>query len=282
MSNTRLSEFLKRTTLRLETAGIENAKLDAALLIAHALSTTREALLMDPDRLLTEPQTEAAEALLARREKREPLAYIVGTREFWSLPFKTAPGVLIPRPDTETMLLAAQQLFPKDAPLSIVDFGTGSGCILLSLLHHYPNATGTGVDISPQALEIAAENARELALANRASFLLSKWSEGLSGRFDLIVSNPPYIETATIQELEPEVSLYEPLQALDGGTDGLDAYRQIAASVREHLNPEGKVILEVGFNQAEAVREIITENRLQFITYANDLSGIRRCVVAGA
>lgn len=282
MSNPVAAAFLQDAIRRLESAGIDNAKLDAALLVSHALKITREALLMQPERPLTAAETTAIETLLARRIKREPLAYITGRREFWSLPFRTAPGVLIPRPDTETMITAAQQLFEKQAPLSILDLGTGSGCILLSLLHQYPNATGTGVDISPQALDIATENARELALANRASFLLSRWAEELSGQFDLIVSNPPYIETAAIQNLEPEISLYEPLQALDGGMDGLDAYRQIAAQIPAHLTPQGKVILEVGFNQAEAVREIITENRLQFITYANDLAGIRRCVIASA
>lgn len=266
---------------KLQAAGIDSAGLDADLLFCHVLALTREQLLLN-DHPLSETEAANINALIERRAKREPLAYITGQKEFWSLPFHVAPGILIPRPDTETMIESAATLFPKDAALNILDMGTGSGCILLSLLHHFPNAKGLGLDISPQALEIAQKNAVELGLANRASFLLSRWAETLSGTYDLIVSNPPYIEPSTILTLEPEVSIYEPTLALDGGVDGLEAYRQIAQCLTRHIAPGGTIILEVGAEQAEAVATLLVEQKLKIHSFAKDLSGIDRCVIAKA
>lgn len=266
---------------QLHAAGIDSAQLDADLLIGHVLNFTREQLLI-ADHALTLNEQARIDHVISRRAEREPVAYIIGQKEFWSLPFKVASGVLIPRPDTETIIESALKLFTKDTALNILDMGTGSGCILLSLLHEFPQAKGLGLDISSQALEIAGKNAADLGLANRASFLLSRWAETLSGMYDLIVSNPPYIEPSTILTLEPEVSIYEPKLALDGGTDGLEAYRQIAPCIKRHITPGGTIILEVGDKQAEAVATLLVEQQFKIHSFAKDLSGIDRCVIAKA
>ena len=261
-------------------AGCDKPKLDAELLMAHVLGVSRIGLITRADKEITEAQKTAFEALLARRIQREPVAYIVGEKEFWSMRFKVSPATLCPRPDTEIMIESALKLFPRDAALNIADLGTGTGAILLALLSEFPNARGTAVDISPQALEIAKENGRNLGLASRADFLLGSWLETLSGSFDLIVSNPPYIESSLLPELSPEVAVFEPKSALDGGKDGLDAYREIVPQLRERLRPGGWVILEVGVGQVPAIANLMSEQDLQVTSIAKDYQGIDRCVIA--
>lgn len=267
--------MLKQAITALEKAGSESPKLDAELLLAHVLGISRIQLLANhpvPD----EVQKRRFQALLERRLRREPMAYILGHKEFWSLDFKVSSAVLCPRPDTEILVQAALQTRPR----RILDLGTGSGAILLSLLSELPQATGVGVDISPQAIEIAAENAVHLGLASRAEFLLRFWCDGLSGEFDLIVSNPPYIESSVISGLEPEVAVFEPKLALDGGIDGLDAYRMLIPQVMRHLKVGGWVVFEVGMGQAHAVQQLMSEQNLENFSIINDYQGIDRCVIA--
>lgn len=200
---------------------------EARLLLAHLLNTSYEMIYISVDRLLTFEEEKELEALLDRRSSHEPLSKILGHREFWSLPFRVTADTLDPRPDSETIIESVLKFYPdKTLPLNIIDLGTGSGCLLLSLLHEYPNAWGVGVDDQEAAACIAQENAKSLNLNHRSSFLVGNWGDALANRFDVIVSNPPYI--ATTESLPPEVANYDPASALYGGADGLDCYRALA------------------------------------------------------
>ena len=267
--------MLKQAITALEKAGSESPKLDAELLLAHVLGCSRLDLKTKNYPLNAEHEKQF-QKLLTRRLNREPMAYILGTKEFWSMDFSVSPAVLCPRPDTEILVQAALQT----KPTRILDLGTGSGAIILSLLKELPHATGIGIDISLQALEIARKNAEHLGLASRANFLLGSWCEGLSDSFDLIVSNPPYIESSVISGLTPEVAEFEPKLALDGGIDGLDAYRALIPQLQMHLRFSGWVVLEVGEGQAFAVQQLMSEQKLENFSIIKDYQGIDRCVIA--
>lgn len=216
------------------------------------------------------------DALLDRRVRREPLAYILGHREFWSLDFLVSPATLIPRPDSEAIVEAALAACPN--PRRVLDLGTGTGCLLLTVLHERPSAFGVGVDISPDAARLAARNAHRLGLGDRAAFVCSDWTEALSGRFDLVLSNPPYIETEAVEELMPDVSEYEPRRALDGGPDGLAAYRRIIRALPHIMVPMGVTVLELGAAQADAVGAEAEAMGLD-VGFRLDLAGMRRALV---
>jgi release factor glutamine methyltransferase len=214
------------------------------------------------------------------------MAYILGEREFWGLPFKVTPAVLVPRPDSETVIEAVLSLMPdRVRPWRILDLGTGSGCLLLTLLREYPEASGVGLDASPEALEVAQENARALGLVDRATlqsgdWRSSGWFDRAGGSFDLVVSNPPYIQSGVIGGLMPEVGRYEPRLALDGGRDGLDAYRAIAAGVPGLLVAGGRLAVEVGEGQAPEIERLFTHVGLAPAGRWRDLGGIERVVAA--
>lgn len=228
----------------------------------------------------------ALRALTARRIKREPMAYILGEREFWGLPFRVTPAVLVPRPDSETVIEAALALLEdRTRPWRLLDLGLGSGCLLLTLLKEFPNATGVGIDASQEALAVATANAQALGVSARATLLQDDWRiEGWEGRlggpFDFAVSNPPYIGSDTIDGLMPEVSRYEPRLALDGGPDGLAAYRSIASKGREFVTGGGYLAVEAGEGQAAEIAEIFASAGLSPLPPWKDLGGIER-VVAG-
>lgn len=215
-----------------------------------------------------------------RRLAGEPVSRILGEREFWSLPFKLSPATLDPRPDSETNIEAAlKNISDHQQTLRILDLGTGSGCLLLSLLHELPNATGVGVDLAPEAVKTAQENARHLNLSKRAEFMISRWGDQLTEIFDLVISNPPYIPSPEIETLMPEVRAYDPRLALDGGDDGLEAYRQLALCIPPLLNPENPdalVILEIGKGQEDAVRDLMP---LRCTERKADLAGIIRTLI---
>ena len=217
--------------------------------------------------------------MLRRRAEREPIAYILGRAEFWSLEFAVGPGVLIPRPDTETLIECALRRFPdRHRPLRLLDIGTGSGCLALTLLHLFASATAIATDVSQLALGWAARNARKMGVDPRVELIESQWASAASGTFDLVVSNPPYIATDDIRGLMPDVGSYEPRLALDGGPDGLAAYRAILADLPRLLTPSGCALLEVGDAQAGEVRELARAWR---VTIHQDLAGIERCVELG-
>jgi release factor glutamine methyltransferase len=274
--------LLTAASERLRLAGVESPRREARLLLAHALGVRQEDLVSSQ---IAQPGAAALvrfETALARRVAREPLAYILGSREFWSLDFAVGPDVLVPRPESEVLVEEALRRFPdRDAPLRVLDLGTGSACLLLAFLSERPRARGVGADISPAALAVASQNAAALGLEKRARFVRSDWMKNISGRFDAIFINPPYIAKGELSALEPEVAFYEPRRALDGGPDGLAAYRKIAGSLRRHLSPEGRAFLEIGEGQARPVEELLAETRLSIDGTVYDLAGILRCLVAG-
>jgi release factor glutamine methyltransferase len=261
--------------------GIESADLDARLLVCAALAIDHTALASDPDRVLSNDGAQALSALTARRLNREPIARILGYQEFWSLKFRLSPDTLSPRRETETVVEAALAAVHdrKNDALRIADLGTGSGAILLALLHELPHAFGVGTDRSAGALATARTNAADLQLSGRAVFAGCDYSSALRGSFDLVVSNPPYIETGDIDHLQMDVKSYDPRLALDGGADGLAAYRAIAGDARRLLAADGRLVVELGIFQAADVSTIMTNEGLVPTGPAKaDLLGIPRAL----
>jgi release factor glutamine methyltransferase len=280
---TRLGDVLRLATDGLKAAGVVSARLDARLLLARALGVDGAWVFSHPDHVLQSAEAAAFDRLLARRRRREPMSHILGQREFWSMPFKVTADTLDPRPDSETVIEAIlEQLPDRRAPLSVLDLGTGSGCLLLALLSELPSATGLGVDISPAALVVAGDNARALGLAGRARLQLGEWGAGLTGPFDIIVANPPYIADGELAGLAPEVRCFEPRLALAGGPDGLAAYRALASQVARLLasSPPAIVAFEVGAGQAPAVSVLLQAAGLAAPTVRRDLGRVERCVIA--
>jgi release factor glutamine methyltransferase len=276
-----LRDLIARLAARLAEAGIEDAHAEAWLLLAAAAGRERAELVTGEGAALDPGAQARLEALLRRRLAREPMAYILGEKEFWSLRLAVGPAVLIPRPDSETLVEAALARIPdRTAPLRILDLGTGSGCLLLALLSELPNATGTGVDASPGALAVAEANARDLGFAKRASFITGDWGRGLDGSFDLIVSNPPYVREPDWPGLQPEVRDFEPPAALLAGADGLDAYRGLVPDSVRLLATDGVLVLEIGLGQGDAVTAILAAQGLDVVELRRDLAGVERCLVA--
>ena len=263
-----------------ERAG-EEAGLDARLLIEAATGLSHAALIAAPEAPLG-AAAEPLAAMAARRLAGEPVSRILGWRDFWSLRFRVTEATLDPRPDTETLIEAAVDLLAarKSEALRLVDFGTGTGAILAALLTEFPQATGIGVDLSADAAEVARENLSRLGLAARARVAIGDWDEGLDGLFDLVASNPPYIPSADIAGLAPEVRGHDPRLALDGGADGLDAYRRLAAVAARRLAPGGLALFEVGAGQAGAVAALLGEAGLAALPPRADLGGVMRVVAA--
>lgn len=265
---------------RLESAGIETPVFDARLLLEAGAGVSRLDIVTDPRRLMTDAQVHAVEALVLRREAREPVGHIVGRRHFWTLDLAVSSDVLIPRPETEMLVEFALRTLAYDRPARVLDLGVGSGAILLAVLSERPHATGVGIDQSGGALAVAAINANALKLADRVELREGDWATALNERFDLVLSNPPYIASNDIAGLAPEVARYEPKLALDGGADGLDAYRAIVADLPRLLKPDGVFALEVGQGQADAVAALAAARGLITEPAQRDLAGTPR-VVAG-
>lgn len=263
---------------RLREAGIDEARFEARLLLGHVLGRKPLSLPMDGQRAVTAEDAKRFRALVARRAAHEPSAYLIGTRGFWTLDLAVTPAVLIPRHDTETVVSAALDHAGRCAR-RVLDLGTGSGAILLALLAECPAAFGVGVDRSEAALAVARANAAAAGLAARAGFVRGDWAGAVAGWFDLVVSNPPYIACETITTLAPEVAAHEPRAALDGGADGLDAYRLILPSLPRLLGPGAVAVLEIGAGQAEAASSLAAGTGLQAIEIRQDLGGIPRAMV---
>ncbi len=249
-------------------------RLDAELLMAHAMGVSRERLLLGQ---LDAPAPTAFAALLTRRLAHEPIAYITGARAFWTIDLAVGPGVLIPRPDSETLIEAAVAHFGAVGPGTILDLGTGPGSLLLAALAEWPGATGLGVDQSATALTMARANADRLGMGNRTAFAIGDWAAGIDQRFDLVLANPPYIGTA--EQLPADVARYEPHEALFTGADGLDDYRIIVPQLPRLLVPGGIAILEIGHRQAEAVTALLRDAAMG-ATLRHDLAGRPRAIIA--
>lgn len=272
---TGIARALARAATRLKPIS-DTPRLDAELLMAHALGVERDSLLLDPPAAAA-PQS--FDDFIDRREKGEPVAYITGRRAFWNIELEVGPGVLVPRPDSETLIVAALDHFAASAPSRILDLGTGPGTLLLAALDQWPRATGIGVDASQSALEYARANARRLGLATRATFRRGDWARGISERFDLVLINPPYV--AEDAELGPGVAEFEPGEALFAGPDGLDDYRRLAPDIARLVAPGGLAAIEIGFDQSDAVAQVLAGHGLA-TRAAHDLAGRPRALlVAG-
>ena len=267
---------------RLEAAGVPSAQLDARLLVCAAAGLTHEQFIADPDRVLDAREAGELGKIVARRISREPVSRIVGNREFWGRRFGITPETLDPRADSETLVetvLQHMDIARRTTPM-IADLGTGSGCLLVTLLCEMPGACGVGVDIDPRTVATARRNADAHGVEGRAMFVCGDWLAAVNTGFDLIVSNPPYVRTPDIADLEPEVACHEPHRALDGGADGLDCYRKISHEVRDLLKNDGKLVFELGMGQQNDVSDILKEDGYRVDGMREDLSGIVRCLWA--
>jgi release factor glutamine methyltransferase len=276
----KIAALLAGASARLAAAGIDGSMREARLLLQAAADIPIATQVAFPEREVEPAAVERLRDLLERRASREPMAHILGRREFWSLTFRVTADTLDPRPDSETLVEAVLGQTPdRSAPLRLLDFGTGTGCLLLALLHELPHATGLGIDISRAALQVAEENAAALGLGARASFRHGDWDEGIEPAFDIIIANPPYISSGDMAALQPEVALHEPHLALDGGPDGLACYRRLGPAAARLLSAGGLAALEIGEGQGESVVAIGQAAGLQHAVTATDLSAVPRCVL---
>ena len=274
----------RELALSLRRHDLATPELDARLLVGHALGLDHTALAAQAERVLSGAEAEAVAALATRRLAREPVARIIGIKEFWGLEFKLNAATLVPRPETETVVEATLDVLERrqvrNDALALVDLGTGSGALLLALLAELPATRGIGTDRSYDALNCARDNAVALGLAARAAFLACDYAAALKGPFDLVVSNPPYVAHRDIATLAPEVRVFDPALALDGGADGLDAYRAITRTARDLLTPEGVMVLELGTGQLPAVEGLLSPAGLEQVGKArHDLLGVARALV---
>jgi len=264
---------------KLKTNRTESFLLDARLLLEFSLNISHEQIILNPDKELTNKEFEHYKTLLKRRLKGEPISHILGKRSFWNYEFTISKDVLDPRPDSEVLIESVLKLFPnKKIKLHILELGVGSGCLIITLLKEFQNATGIAVDISPKALKIVKRNADNLKVKTRLNLIESNWFNKINDKFDLIISNPPYIPSKQIKTLQTEVKDYEPTLALDGGKDGLDYYRKIAQQSPNFLNNNGHIVLEVGQNQYKDIIEIFKKKGFFVEFYKKDLANIERVI----
>lgn len=279
MSGQTLASILKEVRRRFSEAELPDAATDARVLLSGVLDISPTLFIADPARALTADEADRIERAVERRLRREPVHRILGWREFFGLELGLSEATLEPRPDTEILVEKALYYLQRKAKPRFVDFGTGTGAIALALLSACPDAQGVGVDLSEEALSTARANADRLGLGDRFSTVHSDWAEGVAGAFDLIVSNPPYIASAVVAGLSPEVRLYDPALALDGGTDGLDAYRALASQCGSLLAPHGIIALEIGYDQRASVTDIFEKQGFMLLEAARDLGNNDRVLV---
>lgn len=276
---TSVAQVLTAGTVQLADSGIEAARSESRSLLAHVMGLNSAQVFARADEELDVLTIDAFELCVNERAAGKPFAHITGQREFWSMPLQVSPATLIPRPDTETILELVVELYKERAgPREILDLGTGSGCLLLALLKTFKNAHGIGLDISEDAIAIAKHNADCHGLSDRAQLICRSWGEDIEGKFDLIVSNPPYIPTHDILKLDRGVRDHEPHLALDGGAKGLDAYHYLIPASYNLLRLDGVLIVEIGIDQAEDVSEIAAQSGFALYRGQRDLSGIERAL----
>ena len=272
----------KAAQAQLKAARIDSPSIDARLLVEAATGASRMDILTDPYRVVSADQLSALAGFVERRLKREPVSRILGRKGFWKIMLNVTPDVLSPRPDTETILDIATLAFARNQPFTMIDLGTGSGAILLAVLAERTAATGVGTDISSEALAVAKENAANLDLEGRASFLRTEWATGFADHsFDFVASNPPYIPSGDIAGLDPEVKDHDPILALDGGPDGLQAYRDLAPEIMRILKPGGTFAVEIGFDQGPQVKALFEQAGFGNVIIVKDLGDRHRVVTNG-
>ncbi|MBL41819.1 MAG: protein-(glutamine-N5) methyltransferase, release factor-specific [Rhodospirillaceae bacterium] len=280
MTNYPISKILNVGTKKLKSCGIFGARRDARILLSKVLGIESELIISNPDRVIEKYSEELFFKYISRRCEREPVSKIIGEKFFWKEKFFVNSCVLDPRPDSEIIIesvLKYNNFLDKD--VSILDIGTGSGALLLSLLAEFPQSIGLGIDRSFKAIKVAKQNSRNLGLNNRANFAVMDWCSGVNTKFDIVISNPPYIPTSNIQTLSPEVRLYDPQIALNGGKDGVKHIETILKSIPKILSIGGFAVIEIGYNQLSMVEKKILSNHLRIIEIFRDLSGIDRCIV---
>ncbi len=272
----KILELYKNSAKELEQQGILTSKLDVKILLSYLLNIDSKELIMYFNQHIEQKFINSFNQLLKRRLNREPIANIVNKKSFWSYDFFVNENVLTPRNDSEILIEAVLSNYNNmQEELKILDLGTGSGCLILSLLKMYKNASGLAVDISEKALKVARQNAENLKI-NNIKFLKNNWNDNIEDKFDIIISNPPYIPTKEIKELEPEVNKFNPLLALDGGEDGLNCYRYLAKSLEKNLKENTKIFLEIGKNQEKDIEKIFNENGYELLKMYKDLAEINR------
>lgn len=270
---------LRSAVERLSAAGLEDAADEARRLLLAASDLSPARLLTEMTQPMPSEEREQFDAFVARREQREPLSHILGVQPFWTLELKVTRDVLTPRADTETVIEAALAAFPdRSAPLRMLDIATGSGAIILALLSEFPNASGLATDLSEAALKVAAENAARTQLTDRVRFQSGNWADGVSGAFDLVVSNPPYIATDVLETLEPEVRVFEPRLALDGGVTGFGPYPHLFAEAARLLKPGGLALFEIGYDQGALARQAARDASAKEVSILKDLAGNDRVI----
>jgi release factor glutamine methyltransferase len=279
MTSATVEFCMTAATARLKAVGIEQPRREIRLLLAHALAVDPAAILGHPEYQV--PDHEGFFDLVERRARGVPMSHILGRREFWSLEFQVTPDTLDPRADSETLVEAVLAVVAarRDEALTVLDLGTGTGCLLLAVLSELPQAVGVAVDLSTPAVAVARENARRLGLAGRAHFLVGDWAAALIGKFDVILANPPYVLHGAIDGLQPEVAQFEPRLALDGGVDGLDAYRHLSGDLARLFHSGGIAAFEVGAGQWAQVAGIMRGAGFGVDAPIADLAGVDRCVI---
>lgn len=279
----KLKDLLTQAKAKLKAANIDSAEIDARLLLQYSINFSHEKLFLYPDYYLLDGDIDQYMQLIERRINREPVAKIIGSKSFWKSDFIVNKHTLDPRPDSEVIINAALDMFyNKDMDYRFLDLGCGTGCLLFSLLQEYSQATGVATDISSEALKVAKINMELLGLENRAELLEQNWADSLTEKFDLIISNPPYIPRNDINNLQPEVKNYDPMLALDGGIDGLDPYRYLAKQIILLLKPKAYAILEFGIGQSESIKDIFVKHGYIIENILLDLAGLERAIIVKA
>jgi release factor glutamine methyltransferase len=264
----------------LKESKISNPQLDSEILLSNSIKKNKKHIILNPKEILNSEQTETFKNLIERRKIGEPVAYLINKKEFWKDEFFVNKGVLIPRPDTELIVEQVLKIYSKDSKLHVLDIGTGSGCILLSILKERPNFYGTGIDISKKSINVSKLNAKQLNLTNRAKFFHSSVDNFKIGKYDIIVSNPPYIELFNLKYLEKDVINFEPKLALSGGFDGFSKIRKVINKAKTLIKKNGKFILEIGFNQKNKVKKILKEEGFYINKAIRDYGNNDRCIIS--
>lgn len=256
-----------------------NSALEARMLLQYLLNLSYEEILLNDSRIISEQESTMLEQLIQRRLAKEPIAYIIGFKEFYGLDFHVTPDTLIPRPDSETLIEAVLENYGKDFNGQILDLGTGSGCLIITLLKHLPHAKGIALDISNKAIEVATKNAMRHNVLDRLSLINASWNNfAFDTKYDVLISNPPYIDTKEIETLENNVKNFEPLTALDGGEDGLLCYKEIFDISKKILKPDSKIFVEIGYNQEEQIKNLAIKKGLVISKTYQDLNNVARCI----
>ena len=275
-----IKSILSEGTKILQKNKVSNPQLDSEILLSSSINRDKKHIILNPKELLNFNQSEKFKNLIERRKKGEPIAYLVNKKEFWKDEFFVTQDVLIPRPDTELIVEQVLKIYSNDAQLQVLDIGTGSGCILLSILKERPNVNGTGIDISKKSINVSKFNAKQLNLTNRVKFFHSSVDNFKIGKYDLIVSNPPYIELLNLKYLEKDIVNFEPKLALSGGLDGFSKIRKVINRAKTLIKKNGKLILEIGFNQKNKAKKILEKEGFYVNKTIKDYGNNERCIIS--